>query len=136
MTVVDAAGDEVGRVEYVKMGDPQAVTTIGEEPAGGADTAIGIVPAGGAGAGTSGTGSGSMAGTGTTAGFAANVSDAFGAGLDLPETHRNELVRTGFVKIDAKGWFTGSRYASANQIASVSGDTVTLSVDKASLVRD
>ncbi len=31
MTVVDANGDDVGKVSYVKMGDPEAITTMGEE---------------------------------------------------------------------------------------------------------
>jgi len=30
MTVVDANGDEIGKVSYVKMGDPEAMTTMGE----------------------------------------------------------------------------------------------------------
>jgi hypothetical protein len=32
MGVVDADGEEVGKVEFVKMGDPQAVTIAGEDP--------------------------------------------------------------------------------------------------------
>jgi hypothetical protein len=35
MGVVDADGTEIGKVEFVKMGDPQAVTTVGEEAPGG-----------------------------------------------------------------------------------------------------
>jgi hypothetical protein len=35
MPVVDASGKEIGKVEYVKMGDPDAVTTMGEEAEGG-----------------------------------------------------------------------------------------------------
>ena len=31
MRVFDAAGKEVGKVEFVKLGDPEAVTTMGEE---------------------------------------------------------------------------------------------------------
>jgi hypothetical protein len=31
MRVFDAAGKEVGKVEYVKLGDPEAITTLGEE---------------------------------------------------------------------------------------------------------
>lgn len=33
MTVVDSTGEEVGTVAAVQMGDPQAVTTEGQEPA-------------------------------------------------------------------------------------------------------
>ena len=32
MRVVDADGEEVGKVEFVKMGDPEAVTIAGEDP--------------------------------------------------------------------------------------------------------
>jgi hypothetical protein len=31
MTVIDAAGTEIGKVEFVKMGDPDAVTTQGQD---------------------------------------------------------------------------------------------------------
>lgn len=34
MKVVDADGDEVGKVASVRMGDPEAVTAQGEEPPG------------------------------------------------------------------------------------------------------
>ncbi|MCU1432971.1 MAG: hypothetical protein JWP95_2076, partial [Actinotalea sp.] len=32
MTVVDANGEEVGKVEFVKLGDPQAISIQGEDP--------------------------------------------------------------------------------------------------------
>jgi hypothetical protein len=32
MKVVDVNGDEVGRVEFVKLGDPQAISIQGEDP--------------------------------------------------------------------------------------------------------
>jgi hypothetical protein len=35
MTVFDADGTEIGKVEFVRMGDPEAVTTVGEEAPGG-----------------------------------------------------------------------------------------------------
>jgi hypothetical protein len=35
MVVVDASGTEIGKVELVKLGDPEAVTTQGEEAEGG-----------------------------------------------------------------------------------------------------
>ncbi|PZF81655.1 hypothetical protein [Jiangella anatolica] len=37
MTVVDALGEELGTVAEVKLGDPEAVTTAGQEPAVGGD---------------------------------------------------------------------------------------------------
>ena len=97
MRVVDANGDDLGTVADVKMGDPAAMTIVGEEPAGDQ----GIFGGGG--------------------------------GPDLPEAFRNELLRVGYVRIDAKGWFGRDHYASANQIAEVSGDTVRLTVAKDAL---
>ena len=104
MTVVDAAGDQIGKVEFVKMGDPAAMTIVGEESGGGG----GLLDTGG-----------SLSGG--------------GGDPDLPEAFRNELVRVGFIKIDGKGWFGRDHYASAEQIAGVSGDTVRLSVAKDAL---
>lgn len=104
MTVVDAGGDDVGKVTFVKMGDPAAATTAGE-----------------------------------AAGDDGSVLDDAGSLFfgdddpDLPETFRNELLRVGYVKIDAKGWFGRDRYAAADQIAGVSGETVRLSVAKDAL---
>lgn len=40
MMVVDVDGTEMGRVEYVKMGDPEALTTRGNEPS----IANGVMP--------------------------------------------------------------------------------------------
>ena len=100
MGVVDAAGDDVGKVDYVKMGDPSAQTTMGEESDDG----------------------GLMGGFG-------------GGEPDVEEPFRSELIRVGFIKVDVSGWFTGHRYARADQIASVSGDTVMLSVNKDSLAK-
>lgn len=101
MRVVDAAGDEIGKVDFVKMGDPSAMTAVGEEPAGDG--------------GLLGDGGGLFGGDDEP---------------DVPDPFRHELIRVGFIKIDLSGFFTGHRYASADQIASVSGDTVMLSVTK------
>jgi hypothetical protein len=106
MQAVDASGDNLGEVTYVKMGDPDAVTTVGEE----ADTGGGLFGGGG-----------------------------FLGGDDEPQaeaTIRRQLVRVGFLKVGGGGLFGKGRYASADQVASVSGDTVTLSVMKDDLVRE
>ena len=104
MRVIDANGDDVGKVVAVRMGDPAAVTTVGEEDRG-------------------------------SESILNDVGDIFGGAgdPDLPETFRNELVRVGYIRIDAKGWFNRDRYAAADQIAGVSGDTVRLSIDKDAL---
>lgn len=41
MTVVDALGEELGTVSEVRMGDPEAVTSQGQEPEPGGDDLLG-----------------------------------------------------------------------------------------------
>jgi hypothetical protein len=41
MRVFDAAGKEVGKVEFVKLGDPEAITTLGEETNDGEPRVVG-----------------------------------------------------------------------------------------------
>ena len=41
MRVFDAAGKEVGKVEFVKLGDPEAITTLGEETDNGEPRVVG-----------------------------------------------------------------------------------------------
>lgn len=122
MRVVDANGEEIGKVGDVKMGDPSAVTTAGQGMGAGADDAAIVAPVG----------SGSTGGGGGLA----NVGAGFfgGGGLDLPEQMRNELLRVGYVKVDGKGWFDHDHYARADQIGDVANDTVRLSVGKDGLV--
>ena len=105
MKVVDANGDELGKVDYVHLGDPQAATTAGQ----------------------------TMDVTGNS--LVEDAAMAFGGGVEpsVDEPLRSQLLRTGFVKIDGKGWFGSDRYVPADQIASVSGDTVTLSATKETL---
>jgi len=104
MRVVDAGGAGVGTVASVRMGDPSAVTTQGED-AGGGDSVL----------------------------------DDAGAvwfgdlDTDLPESFRHELVRVGYIRIDGAGLFDSDRYARADQIADVSGDTVRLSINRDAL---
>ncbi len=104
MRVVDAGGADVGKVADVRMGDPSAVTTQGE------DTGDGDSVLGDAGAVLFG-----------------NLD------TDLPESFRHQLARVGYIRVDGAGWFDSDRYASADQITDVSGDTVRLSVDRDSL---
>jgi hypothetical protein len=85
MRVVDADGDEVGKVEFVKLGDPQAVTIAGQD--------LGAMP-------------------------------------DLPRELAERLLRTGYLRVDRKGFFAKDAYVSATDIDRVEGDTVYLDVDK------
>lgn len=104
MKVVDAAGDDVGTVRQVRMGDPDAVTTQGQE-------------------------------TDTRDNLLTDLAEALVGDDDLPETYRNELMRVGYIQIDARGLFQADYAAAAFQIAGVTGDTVKLTVDREALVR-
>lgn len=109
MTVVDLAGEKVGKVEYVQFGDPEAVTTEGndlERPAGGfvGDAAMSV----------------------------------FGDERepDVAEPARSQLLRYGFIKVDGPGLFAKDRYVRADLVGNVSDAIVTLKVSKDQLPRE
>lgn len=54
--------------------------------------------------------------------------DVFQGDEDSGATER--MRQTGYIRIDAKGWFSGDKYVGAENIASVSGNDVTLSISK------
>jgi hypothetical protein len=105
MAVVDRAGERVGTVEYVQMGDPEAVTTQGEDY--------------------------------QTPGIIRDVvRSVVGAEPDVPEPLRSRLLRHGFIKVDGPGLTDTDRYVRGDYVASVSGDTVTLTVAKDRLAEE
>ncbi|GAA4421715.1 hypothetical protein GCM10023169_14890 [Georgenia halophila] len=53
----------------------------------------------------------------------------------LPDQAQENLARKGYVRIDAKGPFAGSRYAAADEIASVKEQTVALTIPEEKLLR-
>lgn len=106
MRVYDSAGAEVGTVEIVKMGDPATAATA-QGQHGKADDLIDSV--------------------------ARNLA---GVEPDLPPTLAARLLRTGYLKIDGTGLFDRDRYASADQIAGVSEDVVTLNVTRDELATE
>ena len=108
MEVVDAAGERLGRVEDVVMGDPEAVTTAGNEPR----RTGGIVGA-----------------------LADALADAPGE-PDLPEPQRSQFLRLGYVKVDGPGLLAHDRYVRADQIRDVSGETVGLAVRREDVPRE
>jgi hypothetical protein len=97
MRVIDATGEEIGTVEVVQMGDPQAASLTAD--AGVEDRMVEDV---------------------------FDWSDE----PELPASLRARLMRTGFIKVDVKGLFKGSRYVAAEEIDSVAGETVTLAIAK------
>ncbi len=110
MRVVDAGGEQVGTVEYVHFGDPQAATV---------DTASAVQPGG----------------------LAQAIGEVFApdeAEPDLPEPLRSRYLRHGFIKVDGGGipGFETDRYARAEEIAAVSGDTVALRVHRDELAKE
>jgi len=107
MRVVDATGEDIGKVEYVQMGDPAAVTAQGNQ----------------------------RTVTGLAAGvLEGDLPDA--AEPDVPNPLRASLRRTGFVKIDGKGLLDKDRYVSSERVREVSGDVVHLDVRKSELAAE
>jgi hypothetical protein len=104
MRVVDAVGEEVGKVQFVRMGDPEAITTEGNE---GRPTEL--------------------------MGKIASAVLPEEREPDVPEPLRTRLLRTGYVKIDGPDLRDTDRYASSTQVREVSGDTVLLSVARRQL---
>ena len=107
MRVVDAAGEQVGTVEAVSMGDPEAATTAGKDP-----RSPGLVAA------------------------VVQAVSGEGGEPDVPEPKRSQLVRSGYVKVDGPGLSGTDRYVRSDRIADATGETVTLSVTKAQLVEE
>jgi hypothetical protein len=106
MTVVDSAGAEIGKVELVKMGDPESVTTEGQRTG----ESEGVVHA--------------------------LADSIFGSEPDVPGPLAARLLRLGYVKVDGKGLLEADRYVASDQIAGVDGDTVRLKVSKDELTRE
>jgi hypothetical protein len=99
MRVEDANGEEIGVVSLVRMGDPEAATT-GEQPQ----------QQGG--------------------GLMQNLQEAFGGNddPDVPPSIRERLLRIGYLKVEGRGLTGRDVYVPADHVASVTGDTVRLTV--------
>jgi|SRR6266536_5127133 len=108
MTVVDSAGKKVGTVEGLKMGDPGAATEQGNEL--------------------------------QDQGLLGDIAEALGGDErepDVPGPIRTRLLRSGYIKVDSPGFLIETdRYVAADQIASVTGDTVRLRVGKDALIKE
>ncbi len=106
MRVVDSTGEEVGTVEFVKMGDPRAATARGSTDPGGTSI-VGMA-----------------------------LDAAFGDEPDLPEAKRSQLLRYGYIKVDGSGLGDTDDYVQGDKVADVSGDTVWLTVRKEQLLAE
>ena len=128
--VVDSNGDEIGKVRDLKDGDERSASTEGETAAdldGDQTEMIGLATVPGGASGNNPGGSGA----GVPGVLVVDEQDD-----DEPRAEgslRDGLIRVGYLRIDSKGWFTHDRYARADQITSVDGETVRLSVPKDAL---
>jgi hypothetical protein len=105
MAVVDAAGQPVGTVDVISMGDPEAATDRGSE----------LQP------------------RGDILSAAARALGDARTEPDVAEPLRSRLIRHGFLKVDGPDLLDTDRYVGADQIASVVGDAVTLRVRRGEL---
>lgn len=65
------------------------------------------------------------------------IRDSFGGSEpDVPPTRAEQLLREGYIKIDARGVFARDLYADAGQISNVDAEGVHLSVPRAALTRE
>jgi hypothetical protein len=110
MIVMDHSGRRLGTVARVRMGDPQAVTTRGEEPPV-SDVGVVVAPA---------------EETGGSLGIGAAVPvlgrSLFGAAV--PDQLAQELLRIGFVEVDGPELKGPARFVPGDRIIEVSGETV------------
>ncbi len=127
MKVVDSTGDEIGKVRSLKSGDTSSATV---DDGGDMAEGVGVIPIPG------GIGTGGSSGIGAGAGIAGVVGTTADGGREpnVPEPAYSRLTRVGFIRIDAKGLFASDRYAGADQIDRVDGDTVYLAVAKDDLI--
>jgi hypothetical protein len=107
MMVVDSTGDKVGKVEGLKMGDPEAATEKGNE----------------------------LQDPGFL-GNVAEAIFGDEREPDVPGPARARLLRTGYIKVDDGFLIETDRYVPADMIASVDGDTVHLRVPKDQLIKE
>lgn len=98
MTVLDADGRALGTVTRLQMGDPQAATTAGNEPA-------------------------ASGGLGAFGAFGGGDPEGLG---DVPDVLRQDLRRAGFIQVDGPGLEGANRLVPGDRVAEVSGDTVRL----------
>ena len=106
MHVVDAAGEDVGRIDLIRMGDSEAETTAGNnntrtQPLDLIATAMGHEEE-----------------------------------PDVPEPLRSRLVRSGYLKLDGAKLLDTDRYVSMDKVRDVADDRVRLSVRRDELIKE
>jgi hypothetical protein len=104
MHVVDASGEDVGKVDVIHMGDPEAATTAGNETVN-ATPLDRVAEALGA-----------------------------DSEPDVPEPLRSRLIRSGYIKVDGAHLLDADRYVPGKYVRSVADDRVQLSVRRSELI--
>ncbi len=104
MRVVDSSGEEIGKVQFVKMGDPEAITDQGND-----NRPTELV------------------------GQIAQAVLPDEREPDVPEPLQTRLRRSGYIKIDGPDLRDTDRYASSQHVREVAGDVVRLDVRKEEL---
>lgn len=112
MTVYDREGHKIGTVEDVYLG---SVSEVADEFGTGAATSSDPDRPG-------------------SDSFIEDIAEVFTGKDDMPEALRSRLLRKGYMRIDSSGLFAADRYATPDQVASVTGDEVHLSVSRDELI--
>jgi hypothetical protein len=107
MTVLDSTGKKLGKVEGLKMGDPQSATEQGNE----------------------------LQDTGFLGNIAEAIGGDERE-PDVPGPARARLLRSGYIKVDGGFLIETDRYVPADEIMSVDGDTVHLRVTKGETIKE
>jgi hypothetical protein len=112
MTVYDRAGEKIGTVEHVYLGEgSNEVDQHGEGPA--------TAPSPGRGESS----------------LLEDIATTIFPSDHVPESLRQRLLRQGFLRIDSTGLLAADRYVMPDQIADVSKDRVTLRVTRDELIK-
>lgn len=121
MNVIDANGDELGTVALVAVADPDAALTIHRELIGEYERPA--LPTPGV--------PGGVIGPVASGGFGDRLSGPVGpAEPDVSPELAEQLLRSGYVKIDSLGFFHRDRYAGAEQLDRVEGNTLHLAATR------
>jgi hypothetical protein len=125
MTVIDANGDELGTVAAVAHRDPDAALSVHRELIEQYERASTAPPISSLPGGLYGPANA------TTGRFVGRGMPPVGATEPtVPPELAEQLLRTGYIKVDSKGFFHRDRYAAANQLDRVEDNTVYLNAPK------
>ncbi len=106
MHVVDASGEDIGRVDLIRMGDSEATTTAGNTDM--TPRPLDLVAE-------------ALGGENEP---------------DVPEPLRSRLVRAGYLKLDGARLLETDRYVPADKVRDVADDKVRLSVRRDDLIKE